>query len=159
MTDLPFYEAAGNEIGLFEHAHRNRLPVLIKGVINPKDAQILQQCGFDGLIISNHGGRTLDGLPASIDMLPAIRQITGPDYPLLLDSGIRRGSDVFKALALGANAVLIGRPQLHALCVAGALGVAHMLRLLQDELAITMALAGCPTLADITPDHIIRPHC
>lgn len=137
---------------------QTRLPLLVKGVINPRDARLLQHQGMDGLIVSNHGGRTLDGLPATISMLPAIRAAVGASYPLLLDSGIRRGGDIFKAVALGANAVLIGRPQLHALSVAGALGVAHMLRLLHDELEITMALAGCPTLADITPDCLINPH-
>ncbi|MFK4750945.1 alpha-hydroxy acid oxidase [Oceanobacter antarcticus] len=131
---------------------QTRLPIVIKGVINPADAVALQAAGFDGLIVSNHGGRTLDGLPASIDALPAIRCAVGADFPVLMDSGIRRGTDVFKALALGANAVLVGRPQLYALAVAGALGVAHMLKILQDELEMTMALAGCPTIAHIQAD-------
>ena len=132
------------------------LPLLVKGVLNPDDALQLQQLGIDGLIVSNHGGRTLDGLPATLEMIGAIRAAVGPELPLLLDSGVRRGTDVFKALALGANAVLIGRPQLHALAVAGALGVAHMLKLLRDELEITMALAGCPTIADITTTSLIQ---
>ncbi|MDF1763210.1 MAG: alpha-hydroxy acid oxidase [Oleibacter sp.] len=128
------------------------LPLLAKGISHPADAKQLIQLGFNGLIISNHGGRTLDTLPASIDLLPAIRQAIGNDIPLLLDSGIRRGTDVIKALALGANAVCIGRPQMWGLAVAGALGVAHCIKILQQEIEITMALCGCPTLDDISED-------
>ena len=96
----------------------------------------------------------MDGVPATIEMLAPIRHAVGEKFPVLLDSGIRSGSDVFKALALGADAVLIGRLQIHALAVAGALGVAHMLRLLREELEVTMALAGCPTIDDINPSSI-----
>ena len=131
---------------------QTQLPIIIKGVINPDDAVQLVDIGMDGIIVSNHGGRCLDGLPASIDALPAIRRAVGDDFPILLDSGIRRGSDIIKAIALGANAVLIGRPQAFSLAVAGALGVAHMLRLLKEELEITMALCGCPHIADINRD-------
>ncbi|KJS07352.1 MAG: hypothetical protein VR73_08975 [Gammaproteobacteria bacterium BRH_c0] len=128
------------------------LPLLIKGIINPRDALAAANMGVAGVIVSNHGGRSLDGLPASITALPAVRKAVGPNFPLLLDSGIRSGSDVFKALACGANAVLVGQLQVHALAVAGALGVAHMLRLMKEELEVTMALAGCPTLGDINAD-------
>jgi 4-hydroxymandelate oxidase len=83
-------------------------------------------------------------------MLPLVRRAVGKDFPLLMDGGIQRGTDVFKALALGADAVLVGRPQLYALAVAGALGVAHMLRVLREELEVTMSLAGTPTINDIT---------
>lgn len=134
-----------------------KLPIIIKGVINPNDAKRIADMGMDGIIVSNHGGRCLDGLPASIDALPAIRQALGDDFPLLLDSGIRRGSDILKAIALGANAVLIGRPQAFSLAVAGALGVAHMLRLLKEELEITMALCGCPQIADIDRNCLFTP--
>lgn len=127
------------------------LPVLVKGVLHPEDARALQAIGVAGLVVSNHGGRALDGAPASLKMLPHIRAAVGQHYPLLLDSGIRSGSDVFKAIALGADAMLIGRLQIYALAVAGALGVAHLIRLLREELELTMALAGCATLADITP--------
>jgi 4-hydroxymandelate oxidase len=109
----------------------------------------LRDLGVAGLVVSNHGGRTLDHAPASLRVLPAIRAALGDDYPLLFDSGIRSGSDVFKAIALGADAVLIGRLQVYALSVAGALGVAHMLRLLREELEVCMALTGCACLADI----------
>lgn len=125
------------------------LPILVKGVLHPDDALALQARGIAGLVVSNHGGRALDGAPATLAALPAIRAAVGSDYPLLLDGGIRSGSDVFTALALGANAVLAGRLPLYALSVAGALGVAHLLKLLREELEVCMALAGCATLNDI----------
>lgn len=135
--------------------NKTRLPIVLKGVLHPQDAQQCQQMNIQGLVVSNHGGRCLDTVPAGITMLPAIRKAVGNDFPVLLDGGIRRGTDVFKALALGANAVLTGRPQVFALAVAGALGVAHMLQLLRDELEVTMALAGCPTLDDIGPQAMV----
>lgn len=128
------------------------LPVILKGIIHPDDALRAQAMGVAGVVVSNHGGRSLDGLPATIDALPRIRQRLGEGYPLLLDGGIRSGGDVFKAIALGANAVLIGRPQVYALAIAGALGVAHMLRTLHTELEVTMALAGCQSLDAITSE-------
>lgn len=133
-----------------------RLPILAKGVTHPKDALALSDMGFDGIVVSNHGGRALDCAPAPLDVLPAIRTALGPDATILIDGGIRRGSDIFKAIALGANAVMIGRPQLHALSVAGSLGVAHMLKLLRDDLELVMALAGTPTIAAITADTLFR---
>jgi 4-hydroxymandelate oxidase len=132
------------------------LPVWVKGVLHPADALALQAAGVAGLVVSNHGGRSLDGAPASLDALPAIRAAVGPDYPLLFDGGIRAGSDVFKALALGANAVLVGRLQMYALSVAGALGVAHMIKLLREELEVCMAMAGCATLSDIHAGALLR---
>lgn len=118
------------------------LPIIAKGILHPQDALRLQSIGVAGIVVSNHGGRALDGSPASISALPDIREAVGPDFPLLLDSGIRSGYDIFKALNLGANAVMIGRPQMYSLSVAGALGVAHMLKLLRDELEYCMALSG-----------------
>ncbi len=135
---------------------QTQLPVIAKGVLNPADAYRLQELGVAGLVVSNHGGRALDGAPAGVRVLPAIRAAVGEHYPLLLDGGIRSGYDVFKALASGANGVLIGRPQVYALAVAGALGVAHLLKLLRDELELCMAMAGTPTLADITHDTLYR---
>ena len=108
--------------------------------------------GFDGIIVSNHGGRTLDSMPAAIDCVAAIRKAVGSDYPILFDSGIRRGTDALTALALGANAVCIGHPQVWGLAVAGAAGVAHCIRILQEELEIAMALSGCPSITDITSE-------
>ncbi len=133
------------------------LPIIAKGVSCPDDAQRLIEAGIEAIGVSNHGGRTLDGVPASLHLLQSIRQRVGPDLPVLLDGGVRSGSDVFKALALGANAVMIGRPQLHALAIAGALGVAHLIRLFRDELELTMALTGVFNLADITPDCLQIP--
>lgn len=125
------------------------LPIWIKGVLHPDDARALQQRKIAGLIVSNHGGRTLDGAIASLHALPEIRAAVGAEFPVLFDSGIRSGSDIFKALALGADAVLIGRLQVYALAVAGALGVAHLLKLLREELEVCMAMTGCNSLADI----------
>lgn len=125
------------------------LPVIVKGVLHPVDALKIKNMGAAGVVVSNHGGRSLDGAPASLDCLTAIRTAVGDDYPVLFDSGIRSGLDIFKAIALGADAVLIGRLQVYALSVAGALGVAHMLKLLREELELCMALTGCATLKDI----------
>lgn len=125
------------------------LPILIKGILAPEDAVKAAEIGADGVIVSNHGGRTLDTLPATIDALPAIAEAAAGRLTLLLDGGIRRGTDVFKALALGARAVLIGRPYLYALAAAGPLGVAHVIRILRDELEAAMALSGCATLDEI----------
>lgn len=136
-------------------AHR-RLPVLLKGILHPDDARRARDVGAAGVIVSNHGGRTLDTALPTAWALPAIAQAVGADLAVLVDGGIRRGTDVFKALALGADAVLIGRPCLHGLAHAGAAGVAHVLRLLRDELDAAMALCGCATLADIHIDRIYQ---
>ncbi|WP_194094541.1 alpha-hydroxy acid oxidase [Marivivens aquimaris] len=133
------------------------LPVLPKGIMHPGDVALLQDAGATGLIVSNHGGRVLDGVPSSISVLPAIRHAAGAGFPVLFDGGIRRGVDIFRAIALGADAVLIGRPVLCGLVMGGALGVSHVLRLLRDELEITMALTGCRTLGDITRDCVRVP--
>jgi 4-hydroxymandelate oxidase len=122
------------------------LPVVVKGILDPSDALLAIQHGARGIIVSNHGGRVLDTLPASIDALPSIAAAVAGRVPLLLDGGIRRGSDIFKAIALGASAALIGRPYVYALAAAGALGVAHVVRTLREELEICMALSGCATL-------------
>lgn len=133
---------------------QTRLPVIVKGILHPNDALEAVRCGAAGLVVSNHGGRTLDTLPATLDCLPAIVARVAGAVPVLLDGGIRRGSDVFKALALGADAVLLGRPYIHALAAAGPLGIAHVLRILQDELEACMALCGTRTLADISPQFL-----
>ena len=127
---------------------QTRLPVLLKGITHPADARQARSLNVAGLIVSNHGGRTLDTVPATAALLPAIAQAVGGELPLLVDGGIRRGTDVLKAIALGATAVLVGRPVIHGLANAGASGVAHVLRLLRDELEMAMALTGCRTLAD-----------
>lgn len=121
------------------------LPVLLKGVLHADDARRAAALGVAGLVVSNHGGRTLDTAIATADALPAIAEAVGDVLPLLVDGGIRRGTDVLKAIALGARAVLVGRPQVWALAAGGAHGVARMLRLLRDEFEIAMALTGCAT--------------
>jgi len=140
---------------LWLKAH-TRLPIFVKGVLHPDDALLAVEQGADGIIVSNHGGRTLDGVPATMEVLPAISAVVKGSVPLLLDGGIRRGTDVFKALACGADAVLIGRPVLHGLAAAGAVGVAHVLRILRMELEVAMALAGCPSLAAIRQATLLR---
>lgn len=128
-----------------------RLPVLLKGVLHEDDAREAARLGVTGLVVSNHGGRTLDTSPATAAVLPRIADAIGDAMPLLVDGGIRRGTDVLKAMALGASAVLIGRPYVFALANAGAVGVAHVVRLLRDELEIAMALCGCATLDQASP--------
>ncbi len=122
-----------------------RLPVLLKGILHPADARQAAALGLAGIVVSNHGGRTLDTTPATAAVLPRIKDTVG-DLPVLVDGGIRRGTDVLKAMALGASAVLVGRPYVYGLANAGAVGVAHVLRLLRDELEIAMTLSGCKTL-------------
>lgn len=124
------------------------LPVLLKGITHPDDARLALQHDAQGLIVSNHGGRTLDTVPATARLLPRVVQAVNGEIPVLVDGGIRRGTDVLKAMALGASAVLVGRPVLHGLANAGASGVAHVIRLLRDELEVAMALCGCRTLAE-----------
>lgn len=147
------FQSYGENATSFEHIKQlieySTIPVLVKGVLHPDDAIALKDLGAAGVIVSNHGGRTLDGAPASLAVLPQIRAAVGPDYLVLFDSGVRSGSDIFKAIAQGADAVLIGRLQLYALSVAGALGVAHMLKLLREELELCMAMSACTSIADI----------
>jgi 4-hydroxymandelate oxidase len=119
-----------------------RLPLLLKGILHPQDAREAARLRVGGLIVSNHGGRTLDTAPATAVALPRIAESVGDALPVLVDGGIRHGTDVLKALALGARAVLIGRPVIHGLALAGAMGVAHVLRLLSDELELAMAQCG-----------------
>ena len=133
------------------------LPLVLKGVLDPDDALGAMQHGVAGIIVSNHGGRTLDTVPASIEVLPSIAMVIQGRIPILLDGGIRRGTDVLKALALGASAVMVGRPILHGLAAAGATGVAHVLKILRTELEIAMALTGRPTLDDVDRAMIFTP--
>lgn len=135
---------------------RTRLPVLVKGILSQRDACEAVDRGAAGIIVSNHGGRTLDTLMASVDALPRIVEAVGDSVPVLLDGGVRRGTDVLKALALGARAVLIGQPYAHALAAAGALGVAHALRVLSEEFAVAMALTGCREPRQIGRDLLVR---
>jgi isopentenyl diphosphate isomerase/L-lactate dehydrogenase-like FMN-dependent dehydrogenase len=125
------------------------LPVILKGVIAPEDAQLSVQRGASGIIVSNHGGRQLDGVIATIDALPDVMDAVGGKIPVLMDGGIRRGSDILKALALGAQAVLVGRAPLWGLGAFGQPGVERVLWMLGAELKLAMALAGKHNLASI----------
>ncbi len=136
---------------------QTRLPVLLKGITHPLDAREALAVGAAGVIVSNHGGRVLDTLPATAELLPRVAEAVRAqrqDALVLVDGGIRRGTDLFKALALGADAALVGRPALYGLAHAGARGAAHVLRLLRDEFEATLALTGCASVQHIHPDHL-----
>ena len=126
-----------------------RLPIVVKGILAPEDARLAIEHGVSGIGVSNHGGRQLDSAVTSCDALPAIADAVGARAEVYVDGGIRRGSDVLAALAMGAHAVLIGRPYLWALAVDGERGVHRMLTLLRDDLALSMALAGCASLGAV----------
>jgi 4-hydroxymandelate oxidase len=126
-----------------------RRPVLLKGILNPDDADLAVKAGVQGIIVSNHGARNLDTVPATIDALPRVMERVAGRVPVLVDGGIRRGTDVLKALALGAAAVQIGRPYLWGLGLAGAEGVAQVVAILRREFEVAMMLAGRPTLPSI----------
>ncbi|AXE75798.1 aminotransferase class I/II-fold pyridoxal phosphate-dependent enzyme [Streptomyces atratus] len=128
------------------------LPVLVKGILTPHDARRALAAGVDGIVVSNHGGRQLDGAPATLDVLADIAAAVAGACPLLVDGGIRRGTDVLAALALGADAVLLGRPVLHALAVAGAQGVKDVLSLATEELTEAMALTGTGSVREAGPE-------
>ncbi len=132
------------------------LPLLLKGMLTAEDALLAVGYGVDGMIVSNHGGRQLDGVPASIEALPEVVEAVDGRCEVYMDGGIRRGTDILKALALGARAVLIGRPALWGLAVNGTDGVVSVLSILRDELERAMALAGCPTLAHISRGLVSR---
>ena len=125
------------------------LPIVLKGILHPDDARLAREHSVDGVIVSNHGGRQVDGAIAALDALPAIVDAVGGDMPVLFDSGIRCGADIVKALALGADAVLLGRPYLWGLALDGQAGVETVLRMLLAELDLTLALSGCATPAPL----------
>ncbi|HEY0703573.1 MAG TPA: alpha-hydroxy acid oxidase [Candidatus Acidoferrales bacterium] len=126
-----------------------KLPLLLKGVLNPEDAELAVQHGAAGIVVSNHGGRGLDTVPASIDALPAVAEKIAGRIPVLMDGGIRRGTDVLKAIARGASAVLLGRPILYGLGVAGSEGVQNVIEILRTEFEAAMALAGRTSISAI----------
>lgn len=132
------------------------LPVLVKGLTHPADAREAEARGIDGVVVSNHGGRQVDGAIAALDALVEIKAAVGPDFPLILDSGVRCAADVVKAVALGASAVAIGRPYAYALAAGGGAGVEEMLRQWKAELDLEMGLAGCRRLAELGPDAVSR---
>jgi lactate oxidase len=130
------------------------LPIVIKGVLSPAMAATAVKRGAAGIYVSNHGGRALIGAPASISVLPRIAEAVDGRVPIILDGGVRRGADVFRALALGADVVAVGRPVLYGLALGGWLGVASVLEYLRDDLALVMKLAGTPNLRAITREYL-----
>jgi isopentenyl diphosphate isomerase/L-lactate dehydrogenase-like FMN-dependent dehydrogenase len=126
--------------------------LIVKGVTSAADAVRIKQAGADAIYVSNHGGRQLDSAPAAIDVLPLIRQAVGADYPLIFDSGVRNGEDVVKALAMGANFVMLGRPFMFALGAEGARGVNALIRILGEDTSLTLAQTGLADIGDVTPD-------
>jgi len=138
-ADLPFLR------------ERTKLPVLLKGILHPDDARRALDHGMDGIVVSNHGGRQVDGAIATLDALPGVVRAVEGRVPVLMDGGIRGGADVFKALALGARAVCVGRPYVYALALAGRAGVLELFRNLAADFELTMGLAGCAAVAEIDP--------
>ena len=127
----------------------SKMPILLKGILNPEDAEKAIQIGAAGIIVSNHGGRNLDTVPATIEVLPHVAQKVNKRIPVLMDGGIRRGTDVLKAIALGATAVLVGKPICFGLACGGSEGVTKTLTILRKEFEVAMALSGRPTIASI----------
>jgi lactate 2-monooxygenase len=133
-----------------------RLPVLLKGVLHPDDAREAVARGVDGIVVSNHGGRQVDGAVGALDALPAVVEAVAGRVPVLFDSGVRGGADVFKALALGAAAVCLGRPYTYGLAIAGEVGVREVIRNLVADFDLTLGLAGCRSLAEVGRDALTR---
>jgi isopentenyl diphosphate isomerase/L-lactate dehydrogenase-like FMN-dependent dehydrogenase len=130
--------------------------VLVKGVLTAEDSRKALELGSDGVVVSNHGGRQLDGAPAAIDVLPEIVAAVGDKMEILIDGGVRRGSDVLKALALGAKAVLIGRPYVWGLALGGQDGVAHVLEMLRVEMRRSLQLMGCSSTHELDHTWLMR---
>jgi lactate 2-monooxygenase len=129
-----------------------RLPILLKGLLHPDDARLAVDHGVDGIVVSNHGGRQVDGAIGSLDALPAAAQAVAGRIPIVFDSGVRGGADAFKALALGATAVLIGRPYVYGLALGGEAGVREVIRNFVADFDLTLGLAGCSSISEIGPE-------
>jgi lactate 2-monooxygenase len=142
-ADLPFLR------------ERTSVPIVLKGICHPDDARRAVDEGIDAIIVSNHGGRQVDGAIATLDALPAVVEAVDGRIPVLLDSGIRSGADIFKALALGARAVLLGRPHVYGLALAGEAGVREVVTNFMADFDLTMGLAGCRSVAEITSDTLV----
>jgi 4-hydroxymandelate oxidase len=134
----------------------SKLPLVIKGILTAEDARLACEHGAEGLVVSNHGGRQLDGVPATLDVLPEVVEAVSGRSTILLDGGIRRGTDVVTALALGARAVLVGRPLIWGLAAKGEDGARSVLQLLQGEVELALLLLGCPSPDALTPAHVRR---
>ncbi|HHP7236810.1 alpha-hydroxy-acid oxidizing protein [Longibacter sp.] len=132
------------------------LPIVLKGILSPTDAERAADAGVDGMIVSNHGGRQVDGAVAALDALPRVADAVGDRVEILFDSGIRRGSDILKALALGARAVLVGRPYCHGLALGGAEGAAAVMLNLLSDLDLTLGLCGCTGMDEMSRDRLLR---
>ena len=130
------------------------LPLVLKGILTAEDATLACEHGAAGIVVSNHGGRQLDGVPATLDVLPEVVEAVGGRAEVYLDGGVRRGTDVAKALALGARAVFVGRPALWGLAAGGREGARHVLEILQAEIRLALVLLGCPTPGDVGPAHV-----
>ena len=133
-----------------------KLPVILKGILSPELAKRAVSSGIAAIQVSNHGGRQLDGVPAAIEALPGVAKAVGGKVPIIMDSGIRRGNDVFKALALGANAVAIGRPVLYGLSLGGWMGVQSVYSRLKTELTRSMLIAGVASVKEINSGYLIK---
>jgi lactate 2-monooxygenase len=134
---------------------RTEIPILLKGILHPQDATRAIEAGINGIVVSNHGGRQVDGSISTLEALPAIVKAVDGRIPILLDSGIRGGADAFKAIALGATAVLIGRPYVYALAIGGEAGVRELLANFSADFDLTMGLAGCRSVAEIGPETVV----
>lgn len=135
--------------------HQTQLPILLKGILHPEDAKRAIEYGMDGVIVSNHGGRQVDGAISSIAALPKVVEAVAGKIPVLVDSGIRTGADIFKALALGASAVCLGRPYVYGLALAGQAGVEAVLQNLLSDFELTMALSGCKAIEEIDDTKVV----
>jgi lactate 2-monooxygenase len=131
---------------------QTRLPIVLKGILHPEDARLAVEHGMDAIVVSNHGGRQVDGSIGSLDALPAVAEAAGGRIPVLFDSGVRGGADAFKAIALGATAVLLGRPYVYGLALQGEEGVRDVIRNLVADFDLTMGLSGCRSVGEIGPD-------
>jgi len=131
-------------------------PLIIKGILDVEDAKLAAETGAEALVVSNHGGRQLDGAPSSISMLPRIAEAVGAKLEVYFDGGIRSGQDMLRALALGARTCIIGRAYAYGVGAAGEAGAAQVIEILRRELDITMALTGCRTIADIGPQVLVQ---
>ncbi|XP_002732146.2 2-Hydroxyacid oxidase 1-like [Saccoglossus kowalevskii] len=133
-----------------------KLPIVLKGILSPEDALLAVKHKIDGIIVSNHGGRQLDTVPATIEVLPQIVKSVNGQLEVYLDGGVRTGTDVIKALALGARAVFVGRPIIYGLVYAAEVGATQVLQILKNELSLAMALSGCATISDIESSLVVH---